>query len=287
MVANLAALGANPISSTANITSTANIAGNYFIGNGSQLTGITTTYGNANVVANLAALGANPILSTGNITTTGNVSVGNIIGASANVDIVAGIYDWTFDNTGNLTLPGNVINVKYANTTAVPFIGVPSWTDGGNVTFSGTGNDPTFPTSGVVYNKIYYRQIGPKTWQVNGKYQTATASGGNEGIGDYIIRLPASLQFDTTLATQAVYTTSLGTSAAWTYVAIPESNGRYFYGLTSEGGWDGGVVPYSSTAYRLVMGSNAGSTYQPWGQNFAPVTLVNLAIVWSFTFQAA
>jgi hypothetical protein len=266
---------------TVGVSGTAAVA--TFATTGEYVTGVISATG--------SITGGN-VLTGGLISATGNVIGNNIIsnninGTNPNISLVATSSTWTFDNTGNLTLPGNTININYANTTAVPFIGVPSWTDGGNVTFSGTGNDPTFPTSGVVYNKIYYRQIGPKTWQVNGKYQTASASGGNEGIGDYIVRLPASLQFDTTLATQAVYTTSLGTSAAWTYVAIPESNGRYFYGLTSEGGWDGGVVPYSSTAYRLVTGSNAGSTYQPWGQNFAPVTLVNLAIVWSFTFQAA
>jgi hypothetical protein len=270
-----------------NVAATGNVSGNFFIGNGSQLTGITTTYGNANVVANLAALGANPITSTGNITTTGNVSVGNIIGASANVDIVAGTYDWTFDNTGNLTLPGNVINVKYANTTAVPFIGVPSWTDGGIVTFSGTGNDPTFPTSGVEYNKIYYRQIGPKTWQVQGKYQTSTTSGGNNGVGSYIVRLPASLQFDTTLVTQGIYNPGTSSSVVWPYLAIPESNARYYFSGTSESGWNGGVVPYSSTQYRVITGINGGSLSQPWGQSFAPVTLNNLVILWSFTFQAA
>lgn len=311
------------------ITSTGNVTGNYFIGNGSQLTGIVSSTansiinGNSNVVvsansnvtvgvsgtAAVATFATTGEYVTGLISATGNIMGGNVLtgglisatgnvignniisnninGTTPNISLVATNFTWTFDNTGNLTLPGNTININYANTTAVPFIGVPSWTDGGNITFSGTGADPTFPTSGVVHNKIYYRQIGPKTWQVNGKYQTATASGGTEGIGDYIIRLPASLQFDTTLATQSIYNTGLGISAAWTYVAIPESNGRYFYGATSEGGWDGGVVPFSSTTYRLILGSNAGSTYQPWGQGFAPVTLVNLAIVWSFTFQAA
>jgi hypothetical protein len=269
------------------VSAVGNISGNFFIGNGSQLTGLTTLYGNANVVANLAALGANPISSTANITTTGNISVGNISGSSANVSLVAGSNVWTFDNTGSLTLPANTINVKYANTTSVPFLGVANWTDGGNITFTGTGADPTFPSSGVSINKIYYRQIGPKTWQVQGKYQTASASGGTAGIGDYVIRLPASLEWDNSLVTQGFYTTNLGTSVAWVYVSIPESNGRYYYSATTEAGWNGGVVPFSSNLYRLILGSNAGATYQPWGQTFAPVTLSALAIVWSFTFQAA
>ena len=56
------------------VSATGNITANYFIGNGSQLTGIAATYGNANVVANLAAFGFNPISTTGNITTTANIS---------------------------------------------------------------------------------------------------------------------------------------------------------------------------------------------------------------------
>jgi hypothetical protein len=47
------------------------------VGNGSQLTGITSSYGNANVVANLAALGSNPVSTTGNIT-AGNIIAGNL-----------------------------------------------------------------------------------------------------------------------------------------------------------------------------------------------------------------
>ena len=38
---------------TGNITSSANVSGVYFIGNGSQLTGLPATYGNANVAAYL------------------------------------------------------------------------------------------------------------------------------------------------------------------------------------------------------------------------------------------
>ena len=86
-----------------------------------------STYSNANVVANLANYVTN-IVSTANITANyfvGNGaaltnlnynSTGNIVGTSSNVSLVAGSYSWTFDNTGNLTIPttGNII---YANGT--------------------------------------------------------------------------------------------------------------------------------------------------------------------------
>ena len=66
------------------VSAVGNVAGNYFIGNGSQLTGLPATYGNANVVANLAALGSNPVSTTGNIT-SGNLLTSGVVSAAGNV----------------------------------------------------------------------------------------------------------------------------------------------------------------------------------------------------------
>ena len=66
------------------VSAVGNVAGNYFIGNGSQLTGLSATYGNANVVANLAALGSNPVSTTGNIT-SGNLLTSGVVSAAGNV----------------------------------------------------------------------------------------------------------------------------------------------------------------------------------------------------------
>ena len=107
---------------TGQVTATGNITGNYILGNGSQLTGLPATYGNANVTALLSNLGANSISTTGNVTAAnffGNV-VGNIIGNvvvpgsntavlindSGNIGTGAG---FTFNTAGNLlTVPGPV-----------------------------------------------------------------------------------------------------------------------------------------------------------------------------------
>jgi hypothetical protein len=71
-----------------------NIIGNYFFGNGSQLTGITanggSNYSNANTASFLAAFGSNVVSTTGNIyagnvtntgasSVTGNITVGNVL----------------------------------------------------------------------------------------------------------------------------------------------------------------------------------------------------------------
>ena len=93
----------------------------YQFSNGASIfDGITGTYSNTNVAA---------YLTTANISTTGNITAGNLIGnisitgnvtgTSPNVTLVAGAYSWTFNNTGNLTLPGNTFAVNYANNTPV------------------------------------------------------------------------------------------------------------------------------------------------------------------------
>ena len=95
------------VSATGNITATtanvyaANIVGNTAVygatfkySNGAAYDG---TYSNSNVASYLP-------------TYTGNVGAGNLIGTSSNVTITAGANVWTFDNTGNLTLP-NLSNV--------------------------------------------------------------------------------------------------------------------------------------------------------------------------------
>jgi filamentous hemagglutinin len=75
------------IASSGNISTTGNVTGNYFVGNGSQLTGISTSSNRiSNGTSNVEIATAN-----GNATITTN-----------------GANTWTFDTTGNLTLPGNL-----------------------------------------------------------------------------------------------------------------------------------------------------------------------------------
>ena len=112
------------LSATANITggniltgglisATGNVSGNFFVGNGSLLTGLAASYGNANVVANLAALGSNPI------STTGNITGGNIMGgANVNATTHTGT---TVSVTGNIT-GGNLVG-SALTATRVPFVG--------------------------------------------------------------------------------------------------------------------------------------------------------------------
>jgi hypothetical protein len=140
----------------------------YQFSNGTSiLAGITGTYSNTNVAA---------YLTTANISTTGNVTAqnfignilitGNVIGTQPNVALVAGSYDWTFDNTGNLTLPGNTFSVNYANGTPVDvvtrFEGTWTVTAGTNIySFTVDGNntyqmwvDCNIPNGIIAWNAI-------------------------------------------------------------------------------------------------------------------------------------
>ena len=95
--------------SAANITTTANVSGGYILGNGSQLTGITSSYGNANVVANLAGLGSNPISTTGNI--TANNFIGTISGNISNAVFATSAGTVTTNAQPNITSVGTLTSV--------------------------------------------------------------------------------------------------------------------------------------------------------------------------------
>ena len=80
------------------VTATGNITGSYFIGNGSQLTGVTS-YTDSDVASLLSNFGANNISTTGTITTTSNI----IANGRVATDEVSG---HGISNTTSLTLRG-------------------------------------------------------------------------------------------------------------------------------------------------------------------------------------
>ena len=100
----------NTLAVTGAVTATGNVTGNYILGNGSQLTGLPATYGNANVVTLLSSFGSNTVSTTGNI--TGGFILGNgsqLTGlpatyGNANVaTLLAGFGSNSISTTGNIT----------------------------------------------------------------------------------------------------------------------------------------------------------------------------------------
>jgi hypothetical protein len=190
VVANLAALGSNPVSTTGNINSnnviattivnaasytgtlvsvtgnvtannviattisnaashtgavvsvTGNVTANFFVGNGSALTGVVSSYGNANVVANLAALGSNPVSTTGNVTAN-NVIATTIVNAASHTGTLVSV-------TGNVTA-NNGMFTTIVNTASFTgsTVSVTGNITGANVNISTSG---TLTTPRILYN---------------------------------------------------------------------------------------------------------------------------------------
>jgi hypothetical protein len=134
------------------MSATGNVSGNYFIGNGSQLTGITGSYGNANVTALMAAFGSNTISTTGNITSgnlitggaSGNITGVNYVNANyfvGNGALLTGIANLTqiVNGTSNISIPSTngVANVVIAGAVKATFS---STTLSANSAISASGN---------------------------------------------------------------------------------------------------------------------------------------------------
>lgn len=116
------------------VSASGNITGNYFVGNGSQLTGISVS--------------SNKIFN-------GN-SYANISAASGNVEINANGQSWLFGTSGNLTLPGNTVSINYANGTPYGGAGSSLPPQTGNVgkILSTNGTSPLWETMPGVFGLV-------------------------------------------------------------------------------------------------------------------------------------
>ena len=173
VVANLAALGSNFISTTGNII------GGYLIGNGSQLTGIVANYGNANVVANLSALGSNPISTSGSITTSATVSGGSITtsGAVSAVSVSASgnITGGNLRTAGQVSAGGNITGSYFIGNGSL-LTGLPATYGNANVVanIAALGSNPVSTTGNITAanfvsnNKVaMLSNVARQTWVAN------------------------------------------------------------------------------------------------------------------------
>ena len=130
---------------TGEISATGNIAGNYFIGNGSQLTGVAASSVNANALIG-NTLSANVLYSSlttvGNLanlsvignTTSGNLLTGGLISATGNVDagnintvglasVTGNITGGNLNTSGLITASGNISGNNIFATTLISVTG--------------------------------------------------------------------------------------------------------------------------------------------------------------------
>jgi len=140
--------------------------------------------------------------------------------------------------------------------------GIPVWTSAGAITLGATTTAPTKGTR--TSDDISYRQVGPKAWEIAIAY-IQTAVSGVYGSGDYLITLPNSLQFDTTIPTQQLYTGGVGAST-WliTNYLLPSSTG--FINNNAVGGQLYPVI-YDATRFRILT-ITYGTGIQCWGSGF-------------------
>jgi hypothetical protein len=133
------------LTTAAQVSAAGNITGSYFIGNGSQLTGIAASYGNANVVSLLAGFGSNTISTTGNIS-GGNLNAAAVVtsGLSGNISGVNYMNANFYTGNGSL-LTGLPANYGDSNvTTLMGSFGSNTVSTTGNIT---AGN---FRTAGTI-----------------------------------------------------------------------------------------------------------------------------------------
>jgi len=111
---NLVSLGGD-VRTQGAVSATGNITGNYVLGNGSQLTGLPSTYSNANVTAFLPTYTGNLASMTGVVSTTANITGGNLrtVGQVSAAGNITGNY--VLGNGSQLTgLPATYANANVA-----------------------------------------------------------------------------------------------------------------------------------------------------------------------------
>jgi hypothetical protein len=174
------------INSTSNITTTANVAGSYFLGNGSQLTGIstsTTKIFNGTSEANIGTSGGNANISIGGVSnvavfTTAGLNITGVMSASGNITggnliTAADVSAVSVSASGNIT-GGNLItgaavgaasvsatgNITGGNIIGVTDVVVPTVRNTAALTIStSSGNLNLQPTGNVVVNSTYINGV--------------------------------------------------------------------------------------------------------------------------------
>jgi hypothetical protein len=143
---NVMVVASTGVNVTGTLSATGNITGNYFIGNGSQLTGLPEGYGNADVAAYLPTYTGNLASLQGNVITTANVTGNYILGNGLGLTAITGAN--VTGQVGNALVAGTVYTAAQPNITSVGTLSSVSVT--GNVTagnLSGTSIVGTLTTA--------------------------------------------------------------------------------------------------------------------------------------------
>jgi hypothetical protein len=132
-------VSAGGVTTNTTLSAAGNITAPYFLGNGSQLTDIVSTYGNANVAANLAVFANNPISTTGNVTSGYFVGNGSLLSSITGANVTGTVATATTAGTVTTAAQGNITSLGTLTSLSVTGNVV-----GGNISTAGlitaTGN---------------------------------------------------------------------------------------------------------------------------------------------------
>jgi hypothetical protein len=287
------------------ISSVGNITAPYFIGNGSQLTGVVSSYGNANVVALLAGFGSNTVSTTGNI--TGNYFIGNgsqltgLPAGYANANAVAyGESGWA----GNIIPSGNAVyslgnatnqwNDLYVSNSTIFMNNVPISLSAGNVlTVNGNAvlqnnsNSSISTTGNITSGNVLTGGIVSATGNVTGNYifgngsqlsglSTSSISNGNSNVaiptanGNATITANAASTW--TFGTDSILTLPAGSSRITSYGQITIETDNNASGMYLNA--DGVNLLYANA--NVTLRANSTGTNKDWNfGNTGVLTLPN------------
>ncbi|CAB4163884.1 hypothetical protein UFOVP1146_240 [uncultured Caudovirales phage] len=178
--ANLTTIGAFVTTNAVTVSASGNITGSYFLGNGSQLSGIDATSiqsGTSNV----------KVVSSG-----GNITIG--VNGTSNVVVVDAFGTYITGNlsvTGNATLSGNILGDRIQNGSTS--FDIQAASGNANITVAGTSNVAVFATTGeyvtglisATGNVIGGNVTTAGVLTVNsGSAVTAIVNGGSNAVGN-------------------------------------------------------------------------------------------------------
>jgi hypothetical protein len=305
------------------LSSVGNITAPYFFGNGSQLTGLAATYGNANVAnylptftGNIATgnLTANTVGINGNLwsfTTTGAAAGGsylysptggswyadpnfeddfiysapggfiNIGTLHANSEYASQIHleqdttqiimgptgaqqIWSFDDFGNLTLPGNTFAVNYANGNPVSLGG--NYGNANVATFMAAFGNNTISTTGNITSNYYVGNVAVLAGQNTRGEHAANlgTSGFTELNSNVILQITGNANSYAQINFQNI---GNGTAATTDYIATAQfgTDSTYFVDMgIASGTYDSsnpdnslGNSLYAQDSYLYAQGGNS------------------------------
>ena len=273
---NIVSLGA--------VTAAGNVSGSYILGNGSQLTGIPASYGNANVAAYLPTFTGN--LAGGNAIITSSVSAATFTGSGAGLTSLTGAnVTGVVANASYATAAGSATTATSATTAGtVTTAAQPSITSVGTLTglatsgiiaavgnisgsyFIGNGSALTGIVANSTYNDsnvaaflpTYTGAMTAMTGAVSttGNVSGAYVKGNGSQLTGTVTSLVAGSGISISASTGAVTVTNTGAGSSTSIsngtsnVSIPTANGAI--GLYANGG--GTFV--SGNGCQIVMNSN-------------------------------